>query len=49
MIGSSFVFSTLIALALNLLFRLGVKKTATMKVEAINIEPEKIDVTAASG
>jgi NCS2 family nucleobase:cation symporter-2 len=43
MIGSSFVFSTLIALALNLLFRLGVKKTATIKVEAINIEPEKIE------
>jgi len=43
LIGSSFVFSTLIALALNLLFRLGVKKTATMKVERSSIEPEKIE------
>ena len=43
MIGSSFVFSTLIALALNLLFRLGVKKTATMKVETTNIESKRIE------
>src|SRR6185436_1165100 len=33
LIGSSFVFSTLIALLLNLLFRLGVKKTAALKVD----------------
>jgi NCS2 family nucleobase:cation symporter-2 len=43
MIGSSFVFSTLIALALNLLFRLGVKKTAAMKVETTNIESKRIE------
>ncbi len=43
LIGSSFVFSTLIALILNLLFRLGVKKTATMKVETTHIEPKKIE------
>jgi len=43
LIGSSFVFSTLIALLLNLLFRLGVKKTATMKVERTQVEPEKVE------
>lgn len=43
LIGSSLVFSTLIALVLNLLFRLGVKKTATMKVERTHIEPKKIE------
>lgn len=43
LIGSSFVFSTLIALLLNLLFRLGVKKTATMKVERTHVEPKKIE------
>jgi xanthine permease XanP len=43
LIGSSLVFSTLIALVLNLLFRLGVKKKATMKVERTHIEPKKIE------
>lgn len=43
LIGSSFVFSTLIALLLNLLFRLGVKKTATLKVDGAHIDPKKID------
>jgi xanthine permease XanP len=43
LIGSSFVFATLIALVLNLLFRLGVRKTATMKVETTHIEPKKIE------
>jgi len=43
LIGSSFVFSTLIALMLNLLFRLGVKKTATLKVDGAQIDPKKIE------
>jgi len=43
LIGSSFVSSTLIALVLNLIFRLGVKKTATMKVEKTHIEPKEIE------
>lgn len=43
LIGSSFVFSTLIALTLNLLFRLGVKKTATLKVDVAQIDPKKIE------
>ena len=33
LVGSSLAFSTVIALALNLLFRIGVKKTVTLKVE----------------
>jgi NCS2 family nucleobase:cation symporter-2 len=43
LIGSSFVFSTLIALLLNLLFRIGVKKTATLQVESTPLEPMKLD------
>lgn len=43
LIGSSFVFSTLIALTLNLLFRLGVKKTATLKVDVAQIDRRKIE------
>lgn len=43
LIGSSFVFSTLIALLLNLLFRIGVKKTATLQVESAPLEPMKLD------
>ena len=43
LIGSSFVFSTLIALTLNLLFRLGVKKTAALKVDGTRIDPKKIE------
>jgi xanthine permease XanP len=43
LIGSSFVFSTLIALTLNLLFRLGVRKTATLKVDVAQIDSKKID------
>jgi NCS2 family nucleobase:cation symporter-2 len=43
LIGSSFVFSTLIALALNLLFRIGVKKTATLMVEPAQIDAGKIE------
>ena len=43
LVGSSLVFSALIALALNLLFRLGVKKTATLKVDRAQIDPKKIE------
>jgi xanthine permease XanP len=43
LVGSSLVFSALIALALNLLFRLGVKKTATLKVDGAQIDPKKIE------
>lgn len=37
------MFSTLIALLLNLLFRIGVKQTAAFKVESTPVEPEKLD------
>ncbi|HSN41496.1 MAG TPA: solute carrier family 23 protein, partial [Burkholderiales bacterium] len=43
-VGSALVFSTLIALLLNLLFRLGVKKTVTLTIGRETIAPEKIDV-----
>jgi NCS2 family nucleobase:cation symporter-2 len=43
LIGSSLVFSTVIALTLNLLFRLGVKKTARLTFENSQIEVQKID------
>ena len=42
-VGSSFVFATMIALSLNLLFRIGVKKTVSLKVEANAIDPVKIE------
>jgi len=43
LIGSSLVFSTLIALALNFLFRIGVKQTATFRVDGAPVAPEKLD------
>jgi xanthine permease XanP len=43
LIGSSLVFSTLIALALNLSFRIGVKKTVRLTLESSQIEPQKIE------
>lgn len=43
LIGSSLAFSTLIALLLNLLFRIGVKKTVTLRMEHEDIEPQKIE------
>ena len=43
LIGSSLVFSTLIALLLNLLFRIGVKQTATFKVESAPVQAEKLE------
>jgi len=43
LIGSSLVFSALIALTLNLLFRLGVKKTAMLRVDGTQSDPKKIE------
>lgn len=42
-VGSSFVFATVVALSLNLLFRLGVKKTVRLEVEFDSTEPQKIE------
>jgi len=41
--GSSLVASTAIALVLNLVFRIGVRKTATLSVERKQIDPQKIE------
>jgi NCS2 family nucleobase:cation symporter-2 len=43
LIGSSLVFSTVIALLLNLLFRLGVKKTARLTLDGAQFEAQAID------
>jgi xanthine permease XanP len=43
LIGSSLVVSTMIALALNLLFRLGVKKSVTMTVAHDELDPQAIE------
>ena len=43
LIGSSLVFSTVIALLLNFVFRIGVKQTVTLKVESAPVDPEKLD------
>jgi xanthine permease XanP len=42
-IGSSLVFSTLIALTLNLLFRIGVKKTVRLTLDGTQIEPQRVE------
>jgi NCS2 family nucleobase:cation symporter-2 len=42
-VGSSFVFATAIALILNLIFRIGVKRTVSLKVDAGAIDPQKIE------
>jgi xanthine permease XanP len=44
LVGSALVFSTLIALLLNLLFRLGVKKTVELVIGPNTVDPKKIDV-----
>jgi xanthine permease XanP len=41
--GSSLVSATVIALVLNLLFRIGVRKTATLFIERQQINPQKIE------
>ncbi len=43
MIGSSLVLSTVTALLLNLIFRIGVKKTVRLTIDQPNLEPEQID------
>jgi xanthine permease XanP len=43
LIASSLAFSTLIALLLNLLFRIGVKKTVTLTMAHEHIEPQRIE------
>ena len=43
LIGSSLAFSTLIALLLNLLFRMGVKKTVVLAVPRNRIEPHEVE------
>jgi len=42
-VGSSLVLSTVIALMLNLLFRIGVKKTASLTIEPHAVDPQKIE------
>jgi NCS2 family nucleobase:cation symporter-2 len=41
-VGSSLVFSTAVALVLNLVFRLGVRKTARMSIEPGGVDHQKI-------
>jgi NCS2 family nucleobase:cation symporter-2 len=41
--GSSLAFATLVALVLNLIFRIGVRKTLTLKIDRDHIEPEEIE------
>ncbi len=42
-VGSSLVFATVVALVLNLLFRIGVSKTARLRVERDNIDRQSIE------
>ena len=42
-IGSSVVFATVVSLALNLLFRFGVRKTAMMAIEPAMLAPDTIE------
>jgi xanthine permease XanP len=41
-IGSSLVLATVIALALNLLFRIGIKKTAKLTIEEAAVDPDAV-------
>jgi len=43
LMGSSLVFSTLVAFVLNLLFRIGVKKKVNLVIKSTEIEPERIE------
>jgi NCS2 family nucleobase:cation symporter-2 len=43
LIGSSLVFSTLIALLLNFVFRIGVKQTAIFKVDSAPVDAERLE------
>jgi NCS2 family nucleobase:cation symporter-2 len=44
LVGSSLVLATVTALVLNLIFRIGVKRTATLTIEEREIDPEAIDL-----
>jgi NCS2 family nucleobase:cation symporter-2 len=43
LVASSLAFSTLIALLLNLLFRIGIRKTVTLSIDHGDIDPEKVE------
>jgi len=43
LVGSSLAFSTVIALVLNLLFRIGIRKTVTLTIDRNDIAPERIE------
>src|SRR5207244_9429171 len=43
LVGSSLVLATITALGLNLIFRIGVRKTATFTIEGREIDPEAIE------
>lgn len=43
MIGSSLVFATVIALVLNLVFRIGVRQTAVLRIERNAVDPQGIE------
>jgi len=43
LVSSSLAFSTLIALTLNLLFRIGVRKTVTLAIDRDDIDPQQIE------
>jgi NCS2 family nucleobase:cation symporter-2 len=43
LVASSLAFSTIIALLLNLLFRIGVKRTTTLRIDYDRIEPEEVE------
>ena len=42
-LGSSLVFATVVALVLNFLFRIGVSKTASLRIERDGIDPQVIE------
>jgi NCS2 family nucleobase:cation symporter-2 len=43
LVASSLAFSTIIALLLNLLFRIGVRRTTTLRIDYERIEPEEVE------
>ena len=43
LVGSSLAFSTVIALVLNLLFRIGIRKTVTLTIDRNDIAPQRVE------
>jgi xanthine permease XanP len=43
LMGSSLAFATMVALSLNLLFRLGIKKTVRLSMDHGDVDPEKVE------